>query len=436
MASNAESIHTPYLTLGLLAVLGVVYSFANQSGEDPFALVRYGASVPVLVLNHGQWERLFSANFVHFFLPHYLVNALSLYSLGTLIEAQLGRARFLAIYLGAAVAGAAGSVYMARGPMSVGASTAIFGLLGAFAAMHLRYRDTLDAEVKQTARWWGTILLLNGGLSLLVPQIDASAHVAGFFGGFVMAFLVMPRDLAMPASWFTKLIATVLVAATLVAGWRSVVRSQSEAWTEDVFAAKSAFVSNVNANPVQLNDLAWVTAIDPDSSPRLLELAVTAAEKAVEGTQRNPGVLDTLAQAFHRLGQNARAVALEKEALAFEPLPVFATQLARFLLAENAPASPALTLLTEEGGVKLVARTDTCVQGYLLGYYQGRLAWIVRVFAAADGDLPLAKNVTSRLVPGITTRLVGVSESCEIEPGTDNVRFDFWVREYDVLGLP
>lgn len=448
----------PWLTFFLIAVLGGIYVVEHLVGaiDQRFLLVRLGASVPALVAA-GQWERLVTAGFLHAFREHYLVNGISLLSMGALIERELGRARFLAIYLGSSIGGAWTSAVMNRGPLSVGASAAIFGLLGAFALMHLKYGDELPYGVRQSRRWWAIILLINGGLSVLVPQIDGLAHAGGFVFGAAVGLLVLPRTPNMESSRWSTLVATALTLVTVIGLVRSAQRALSGQWEDDVFAAQAAFASHPSAGPLELNDFAWLIAIDPKAPRRSLELALTAAERAVELSGRHPGVLDTLAECQHRLGRDADAVRTESEALALEGTAVFATQLGRFIAARDNAGDPTASSFPSSrpasapssGPAPLVVLADKslvlnapgpCAQAFLRAEYQGRHAWLIHVSidrtGLASDTVPLPADIAARFSPETKVFVSDVSSACATEQTTETLRFTYWPRDPEVDPWP
>lgn len=181
---RAAGATRPTVTIVLLVLLGLCFAATALGGAQhtPFGLVRFGANAPALI-NAGQWFRLFSANFLHANLLHIYMNGMGLMVLGSQLERLLGPWRLSLIYLLSALGGSIASAVAARAAFSVGASTAIFGLLGALAVVNWRFRRELPAGFRQPLRWWVFILGLNAALPLLVGQIDVAAHVGGFFAG-------------------------------------------------------------------------------------------------------------------------------------------------------------------------------------------------------------------------------------------------------------
>src|SRR5690606_4193606 len=105
-------------------------------------LVAFGANAPALV-TAGEWYRLLSANFLHVGWLHLYMNGIGLFVLGMLLERLVGPWRFVFVFLTSAAAGAAASLLVSDAALSVGASTAVFGLLGAYALINWRCRATL-----------------------------------------------------------------------------------------------------------------------------------------------------------------------------------------------------------------------------------------------------------------------------------------------------
>src|SRR5213595_4099402 len=108
-----------------------------------------GALFGPLVAN-GDWWRLITAAFLHYGPIHLGFNMFFLYWIGTPVEQYLGRARFLLVYLVSGLAGSAGALVLSPGAVTVGASGAIFGVLGAMMIL----------EWQATGRFVGNALTL------------------------------------------------------------------------------------------------------------------------------------------------------------------------------------------------------------------------------------------------------------------------------------
>ncbi|MER7703404.1 rhomboid family intramembrane serine protease [Kitasatospora sp. NPDC097605] len=128
----------------------------------------------------GQWYRLLTAVFLHTAPWHIATNMLVLWVLGPQLESALGRARFLALYLLSGLAGSAFAFVLAGdGMRSLGASGAVFGLLGATVVLYRRVRAPLGPIV--------ALLVFNLIVTFSVQGIDWRAHLGGLIAGMLTA---------------------------------------------------------------------------------------------------------------------------------------------------------------------------------------------------------------------------------------------------------
>ncbi|MEC9395807.1 MAG: rhomboid family intramembrane serine protease [Actinomycetota bacterium] len=133
----------------------------------------------------GEWSRLLTGGFLHLGLLHLLVNVALLWMLGRQLEQLHGTTRFTGLYLASLLAGSLG--VMLRDPLvlTVGASGAVYGLMGAAAVHQLRHRGG--------AGLWGSglggLLLVNVLFTFGRPGISISGHLGGLAGGALIAWL-------------------------------------------------------------------------------------------------------------------------------------------------------------------------------------------------------------------------------------------------------
>jgi membrane associated rhomboid family serine protease len=126
----------------------------------------------------GDWWRLITSAFLHASLIHIAFNMLALWWLGAPVELALGRVRYISLYLVAGLAGAAGALVADPNALTVGASGAIFGLLGAGVVL----------EWQATGSPFGNYLILiviNLAISFAVPNISVGGHIGGLIGGIL-----------------------------------------------------------------------------------------------------------------------------------------------------------------------------------------------------------------------------------------------------------
>jgi membrane associated rhomboid family serine protease len=155
------------------------------SGPSQRKLFDLGALYPpAIALGHQYW-RLITPMFLHAGLIHLAFNSYALYLLGFLVEDAFGKVQFVAIYF---IAGFLASVTsFAFGPaqeVGVGASGAIFGLLGAWVAFNYRRRTSPMASAN--LRWALMLIGLNVILGFSIPGIDWRAHFGGMVAGALL----------------------------------------------------------------------------------------------------------------------------------------------------------------------------------------------------------------------------------------------------------
>lgn len=187
------------LTANLLVSLAVV--FVLQVGTTVVygrpLLVQLGASYAPAVVD-GQVWRLLTAMFLHADILHLLFNSWALFQLGALVELWMGSRRFAAIYFVSGLAGSLASVgwnLMATQPVpSIGASGAVFGLLGALIAFLGRRRERLTPQARSLLfqlLFWAGVNIVFG---FTAQFIDNAAHLGGFFAGLALgAFAEVPQ---------------------------------------------------------------------------------------------------------------------------------------------------------------------------------------------------------------------------------------------------
>jgi membrane associated rhomboid family serine protease len=173
--------------VAMFVVTAVSAGLLGVSPLDNYQSPVFGelSQVPFLV-DAGQWWRLFTAAFLHIGLVHLVLNMLALLVFGSELERQLGRRRFLALYLLSALGGAAAiQVLGAPGGAVAGASTAIYGLMGGLGVLLLSRRQDVRGLV--------TLLAINVFISFL-PGVSLLGHLGGLVAGALAAgILVLTR---------------------------------------------------------------------------------------------------------------------------------------------------------------------------------------------------------------------------------------------------
>lgn len=178
-----------YGLIGFTLLIFLLQTLSTQITQyDWFILL--GAKVNGAIAA-GQVWRLFTPIFLHAGLWHVGVNMYSLHALGPAIERFFGSTRMAVIYLLAGFSGVIFSLAFSSAP-SVGASGAIFGLLGALGMFLYRHRKSFGAAGRFHLRQILLVAVINLGIGLM-PQIDNWGHLGGLLGGVFLTMLVGPR---------------------------------------------------------------------------------------------------------------------------------------------------------------------------------------------------------------------------------------------------
>lgn len=141
---------------------------------------------PLFVISNNEWYRLITGTFLHADILHLLFNMYALKVIGSQLEQFLGKKKFISIYLISAIFGSMFSILISKG-WSVGASGAIFGLLGSTLYFGYHYRLYLGSVLKSQLI---PIILFNFFIGFIIPSIDVAAHAGGFIAGILSTMTV------------------------------------------------------------------------------------------------------------------------------------------------------------------------------------------------------------------------------------------------------
>jgi rhomboid protease GluP len=178
------------VTSGLLVAIAIVwiYEWVTRAYMSDEAMIQLGAIVPGLLQRHQYW-RLVAAMFLHGGWLHWFLNSWALYQLGTLYETLFGSVRFAVIYFVTGICASMASSLLGHGP-AVGASGAIFGILGAFIfsirrSPQYRHQPWTKSLISQLVFW----IVVNIAIGFSVKFIDNAAHIAGLITGLILGFI-------------------------------------------------------------------------------------------------------------------------------------------------------------------------------------------------------------------------------------------------------
>jgi membrane associated rhomboid family serine protease len=164
--------YRPYVTYSLIALNLLVFAA--------------GLAWPLVA---AEWWRLVTAAFLHTGLLHVGLNMAGLFVFGPPLERTLGRLRFSGLYLASLLAGSLGALALSPNSLTVGASGAIFGLLGAIIA------GQRATGVNPWSSGMIGLLIVNLVFTVAVPGISVGGHLGGLAGGLVAGTLLFSRGL-------------------------------------------------------------------------------------------------------------------------------------------------------------------------------------------------------------------------------------------------
>ncbi len=176
----------PVVTYALIVLNIMVYLFMTLYDLD--GTYFYALANNYEFVQNGQIYRLLTSMFLHADIIHIGCNMYALYILGPQVERYYGKTKFLLIYLLSGILGSIFScVFMSADTISMGASGAIFGLLGSIAYFTYYYRATLQGLLRSQVL---PVILLNLAIGFMVPGIDISGHIGGLIGGTLVSMAI------------------------------------------------------------------------------------------------------------------------------------------------------------------------------------------------------------------------------------------------------
>jgi len=187
IATGAHNLHD--------VLASVMNNAINIQDKDNDALsnvlINFGAKDNDLILR-GQYWRFITPIFLHANLLHVNLNMLNFAVLGVFLERLVGHLRFLLIYLVTGVISIIASFYFIPQEISVGASGAIFGLVGAYSIFVLTHRRAFRRGGIPALLWLVFVIVGNLSIGFFVPNVDNYAHLGGLLSGCVLGWWFTP----------------------------------------------------------------------------------------------------------------------------------------------------------------------------------------------------------------------------------------------------
>jgi len=182
-----KKIIVNYVILGILAL---IFLFSFLFNKSDYLILKFGVSGPLI--RAGDYFRLLTGAFIHTDILHLLTNGYALYIVGNQIENFYGKKKFIIIYLISALTGSLLSICM-HDTFSIGASGAIFGLLGSLLYFGYHYRVYFGSVIINKVL---PVIIINLIIGFTLSGIDNFAHIGGLIGGILssMALGINSKD--------------------------------------------------------------------------------------------------------------------------------------------------------------------------------------------------------------------------------------------------
>lgn len=176
-------------TIGLVVINIAVFIILSLKGNvlDPVFMAYHGALFKPLVIEGGEYYRMFTSMFLHFGVEHLINNMIVLLALGMHLEPHIGKIRFVLIYFLSGLAGNAVSlmyeIITGEYAVSAGASGAVFGIMGALVIVVIKNKGRIQGIDKSRMIF---MVILSLYLGFTSPGTDNIAHIGGLVAGFLL----------------------------------------------------------------------------------------------------------------------------------------------------------------------------------------------------------------------------------------------------------
>lgn len=187
-AIKNDDVFTPkkvIITYVLIGILVLIYLFGLFTRNSD-SLINMFAVYGPYIRGYHEYYRLITGTFLHADIFHLLSNCYALYIIGSQVESFYGKNKFLLIYFFSAITGSLLSITLSNNA-SIGASGAIFGLMGAILYFGYYYRVYIGATWKQSIL---PVIALNLIIGFVIPGIDYFGHIGGLIGGVLISMAV------------------------------------------------------------------------------------------------------------------------------------------------------------------------------------------------------------------------------------------------------
>lgn len=171
-------------------VMGIVVMFSG--GFTIENLISWGAILPPLITEQGEYYRIITAMALHGSVLHFLMNSYVLFYIGGHLERFIGPKRYLLVYM---VAGIVSSLFVvffgAPNVVTIGASGAIFGVMGGLFMLTIKKASWFHPQAIRSIR---NLMLINLIFTFVIPNISIPGHLGGLVAGVLLFFVITPDE--------------------------------------------------------------------------------------------------------------------------------------------------------------------------------------------------------------------------------------------------
>ena len=213
-ARGAYATHTPFVTYAIIAICVALFGIdaVLSNGETLGGGLMGGDVGPIgdqhlinaIFVAQGEWWRIFTSAFFHLGPIHLAFNMYVLYLYGQIAERMYGRIEFAVIYLLCAAGGSVLTILVDPDQSAVGASGAIFGVVGLLFVVSRRHHAVLGREARTMVAGIGSYLVFLLIFTFIVPNISWTGHLGGLIVGAIIGYLLPPTGVeTMSGMWRT-----------------------------------------------------------------------------------------------------------------------------------------------------------------------------------------------------------------------------------------
>ncbi|WP_206427381.1 rhomboid family intramembrane serine protease [Clostridium rectalis] len=185
-----DSSKVTYTIIGINILMYIITAIlsGNIIDSDINVLIFLGAKVNFLIAK-GEYYRLITCAFLHGGIVHLGLNMYMLYTLGPLVERIYGKIKYICIYILSATTSSLLSYWMSES-VSIGASGAIFGLLGAALIFAIKMKERIGKEFVSNIM---SVIVVNLVVGISISNVDNFGHIGGLIGGLISSMILWKK---------------------------------------------------------------------------------------------------------------------------------------------------------------------------------------------------------------------------------------------------